>query len=158
MKKEINEEEIARIRRYARRIKHRILIELIYECRLSVDEALSLKYSDIDLINGEIMINRTRIIMPLRLVNLLRYHFSCEKNTKYILETHHGKMNRNAAELIIKTIALQAVNKPVSSEDIRQTSFNRIFDTQHNLLFESKFEDYPSLHFSKMDNLLYVRN
>ena len=158
MKKEISKvgegisfEEIDQILKHAKIIKHRILIEMIYECRLSIDDVLSLKYSDIDLINGELVIKGARIILPLRLVKLLRYYFSCEKNSKYLLETHHGRLSKNAAERIIETISLQAINKPINSADLIKSS-----PSQHDLLLNQ--EDCPSIYFdSRMGNLPLVK-
>ncbi|MBI2448753.1 tyrosine-type recombinase/integrase [Candidatus Pacearchaeota archaeon] len=140
----LSEEEIHSILRYTKKIKHRILIELIYGCGLSLNNVLNLKYSDIDLINGEIKIKEIRILMPLRLINLLRYYFSCEKINDYVIGTKYGKLAKKAAEKIIETISLQSINKAINSDDLRESSLS-----QHDLLLESKPENcLPIFNFS----------
>lgn len=143
-------EEINKILKCAKKAKHRILIELIYGCGLTAGQAVSLRYSDIDLISGRLSINKRQLNIPLRLLNLLRHYFSSEKIKEYVISTVHGKMSVIAAENIIKTISFYALNREVCSQEIINSSFEHklALNFLNNLLSKPKLENCPQIQIS----------
>lgn len=104
--------ETIQVIRSTKHAKHRILLELLYILRLTPEEIVDIRLSDLDLISGTLYISsQDRFLkMPKRLHNLIKFYLVNNQANQYLLETPKGKLHKEAAEKIIQTIMLRNIS------------------------------------------------
>lgn len=116
-------EEVAILIRNARRVKHRMLVELVYKMRLSVEEAVNIRLNEIDPFSGILYLpsRNTFCKIPSKLLNLMRFHLKTQSPKQFLLETMHGPLKEEAAEKIIQTLALRYLGEEITSYELQQS-------------------------------------
>lgn len=117
-----SEEEIDFLIRNARRVKHRMLVELVYKMRLSVEEAVHIRLNEIDPFSGILYLPSRDAFckIPSKLLNLMRFYLKTQIPKQFLLETMHGPLQEEAAEKIIQTLALRYFDKEMTSYELQR--------------------------------------
>ena len=146
----ISTEEVKLLLRYTQKVKHRILLELIYGLGLSVEDAVNIKLSDLDLISGllYIEIENQFKYLPKRLHNLIKFYLQNQESKMFLLETFFGKLQEGAAESIIHALSRRILGRVVTSYDLQESYHSRkIFNPLDSLAVQSyrlpKLQIYP---------------
>lgn len=116
-------EEIDLLIRNARRVKHRMLVELVYRMRLSVEEVVNIRLNEIDPFSGILYLpsRDTFCKIPPKLLNLMRFYLKTQSPKQFLLETLHGPLREEAAEKIIQTLALRYLGEEITSYELQKS-------------------------------------
>lgn len=121
--------EIQQILAVITNLKHRTIISTIYSCGLRISELLHLKLNDIDSKTMRIKIINAKgqkdrfVMLPVKLLDLLRQYFSAYKPEVYLFEGQPGRpYSTRSIQVILKRAQLQAgIKKKASVHTLRHS-------------------------------------
>ncbi|MBU0530280.1 MAG: tyrosine-type recombinase/integrase [Nanoarchaeota archaeon] len=114
---DLTPEETKTMVRKTMNLKHKMLIQLVYECGLSLSEAIMIRISDIDMKGGVIHVKNKTIPIPVKLIPQIEFYLRYYTHPNpYLFPSSH----RNESPLPIK-VAHQIVEAAASEAGVRSS-------------------------------------
>lgn len=90
-------------------IKHKMLIQFVYDCNLTINEAIMIKKSDIDLKGGVISVNNRLVPIPTKIVPQIEFYLRYHDLDSYFFNSSRHKLSFEFAKQIVDAAANSGV-------------------------------------------------
>ena len=139
----LSEEEVTKILKQIKNLKHKCIIYLIYSAGLRLTEVVHLKISDIQSDRKQIFIrsakgNKDRyVILADTILELLREYYKIYKPTKWLFEGRPGnQFSRRVIQRIFKNAVDKSdVNKPATIHTLRHSFATHLLENGTDLRY-----------------------
>lgn len=146
--------EVSRLMDNLTNIKHKCIVQLLYGCRLRLNELLHLKLTDFDVKNKVIVIRNTnggkdRLVMlsPLLLESLRSYYNEYHPN-EYLIEGQGGGLySEKSVQTIVKNAALKAgIIKKVTPHTLRHSFATHLVENGTDIRYIQELLGHKSVN------------